>query len=281
MTSATTPTIQIEDVQGRPDARGIALDRVGVTDLRYPIVVLDRAEQKQHTIATLTMSVNLPHHFKGTHMSRFLEVLNAHRGEITMRTMPEILHELKTRLDAESARIEVSFPYFIERAAPVSGAKGLMDYECSFVGEVNGGSEDFVLGAKVPVTSLCPCSKAISDFDPETGKGRGAHNQRGEVSLEVRGTQTPPADLIWLEELVEIAERCASAPVYPLLKRSDERFVTMQAYDNPVFVEDMVRNVALQLKADKRVEWFRIQAVNHESIHNHGAFAQVEWKRPS
>ena len=273
--TSTTPTISIEDVQARPDTRGIALDRVGVTDLRYPIVVLDREKQKQHTIATLTMSVNLPHHFKGTHMSRFLEVLNAHRGEVTMRTMPTILRELKERLEAESARIEVQFPYFIERAAPVTGAKGLMDYECSFVGEVNGGDHDFVLGVKVPVTSLCPCSKAISDFDPETGKGRGAHNQRGHVSVEVR-SRAGSKDLIWIEELVDVAESCASAPVYPLLKRADERFVTMQAYDNPVFVEDMVRNVATALKQDPRVGWFRVHTVNHESIHNHGAFASVE-----
>lgn len=275
MSSSTAPTAQIEDVQGREDTRGIALDRVGVTDLRYPIVVLDRAQQRQHTIATLTMSVNLPHHFKGTHMSRFLEVLNAHRGEVTMRTMPDILRELKSRLDAESARIEVRFPYFMERAAPVSGAVGLMDYECSFVGEVNGRSQDFVLGAKIPVTSLCPCSKAIADFDASTGKGRGAHNQRGHLSVEVRAAEA--AEMIWIEELVDIAEQSGSAPVYPLLKRTDERFVTIRAYENPVFVEDMVRNVVGILRNDSRIAWARVSAVNHESIHNHGAFASVEW----
>lgn len=267
-------TVPIEDVQGRADSRGIALDRVGVTDLRYPIVVLDRAQERQQTVATLTMSVNLPHHFKGTHMSRFLEVLNDHRGEITMRTIPMILQELKDRLDAESARIEVHFPYFVERSAPVSGARGLMDYECSFVGEVNGSRGDFVLGVRVPVTSLCPCSKAISDFDPETGMGKGAHNQRGHVTVQVR---SQGSDLIWIEELIDVAEECASAPVYPLLKRADERHVTIQAYDNPVFVEDMVRNVASRLQSDSRLAWFRVEAVNQESIHNHAAFAAVEW----
>lgn len=263
------------DVQSRADERGIALDRVGVTDLRYPIVILDRARERQSTTARVTMSVSLPHHFKGTHMSRFLEVLNEHRGEVTMRTLPKMLSELRARLDAESARVELHFTYFLERAAPASGARGLMDYECSFIGEASGTREDFVLGVKVPVTSCCPCSKEISDY--------GAHNQRGIISIDVRsarvGDAREPA-LIWIEELVEIAEKSASAPVYPLLKRNDERHVTMQAYENPVFVEDMVRNVAGTLQDDPRVAWFGVHAVNYESIHNHSAFASVEWERP-
>lgn len=261
------------DVQSRTDRRGIALDRVGVTDLRYPIVVLDRTKERQQTTARVTMSVSLPHHFKGTHMSRFIEVLNEHRGEVTMRTLPKLLKELRHRLDAESARVELHFAYFLERAAPQSGARGLMDYECSFIGESNGMRDDFVLGVKVPVTSLCPCSKEISDY--------GAHNQRGIIGIDVRsthGADGAPA-LIWIEELVELAERSASAPVYPLLKRSDERHVTMQAFENPVFVEDMVRNVASTLMEDARVAWFEVQAVNYESIHNHSAFASVQWSR--
>ena len=263
----------MDDIQGQSDDRGIPLDQAGVTDLRYPIIVLDRDRERQQTVARLTMSVNLPHHFKGTHMSRFIEVLNDHRGEVTMRTLPLILRELKSRLEAESARIEVSFPYFTERSAPVSGASALMDYECTFIGDANGNGEDFVLGVQVPVTSLCPCSKAISDY--------GAHNQRGVITMEVRCVRHDgELALIWIEELIEVAERSASAPVYPLLKRADERHVTMQAYDNPVFVEDMVRNVAAELRADNRVAWFRVHAVNHESIHNHGAFAGVEWSRP-
>lgn len=263
------------DVQSRPDVRGIALDQVGVSGLRYPIIVLDREHQKQHTVARLAMSVNLPHEFKGTHMSRFIETLNEHRGEITMRTLPAILRDLKRRLAAESAKVEVRFPYFVEKAAPESGAKALMDYECSFVGEANGTREDFVLGVEVPVTSLCPCSKEISEY--------GAHNQRGILSIDVRTTRGEDgrSQLIWIEELISVAESSASAPVYPLLKRPDERHVTMQAYDNPVFVEDMVRNVAVQLREDARIAWFRVHAVNHESIHNHGAFASVEWSRES
>jgi GTP cyclohydrolase I len=264
----------MEDVQNRADDREISIDQAGVSDLRYPIVVWDRQHERQQTVARVTMSVNLPHHFKGTHMSRFVEVLNEYRGEITLRTLPRILRELKGRLDAESAQIELVFPYFLERTAPVSGAVGLMDYECSFAAEANVGTEDFVLGVKVPVTSLCPCSKAISDY--------GAHNQRGHIHLQVRSTATGTGEpaIIWIEELVEVAERSASAPVYPVLKRPDERHVTMQAYDNPAFVEDMVRSVATQLKADSRVKWFRVHAMNHESIHNHSAFAATSWQRP-
>lgn len=264
----------LEDVQNRADERNVSLDQVGVGDLRYPIRVLDRKRGTQDTVATFSMSVNLPHHVKGTHMSRFLEMLNEHRGEVTMRTLPDILEDLRQRLDAVGARIEVSFPYFLERKAPVSGAGGLMDYECSFVGELRSNAEpDFILGVRVPVTTLCPCSKAISDY--------GAHNQRGYVEMKVRSQQAEEGllEVVWIEELIEIAEQSASAPVYPLLKRPDERYVTMQAHDNPTFVEDVVRNAAIRLKADKRVAWFRVRAENQESIHNHSAFACVSWSR--
>ncbi|MBS1789686.1 MAG: GTP cyclohydrolase I FolE2 [Acidobacteria bacterium] len=265
----------MDDVQNFQDDRSIPIDQVGVSELRYPIVVLDRDQGKQHTVARLKMSVNLPHHFKGAHMSRFLEVLNEHHGDVTMHTLPAILHALRERLEAESARIEISFPYFLERSAPVSKAKGLMDYNCTFVGEVNGGNDDFIIGVQVPVTTLCPCSKKISDY--------GAHNQRGYVNIEIRSARSESGnpEMIWIEELIDIAERSASAPVYPLLKRADERHVTMQAYDNPVFVEDLVRNVAVRLQNDKRVAWFRVNVENHESIHNHNVFASIERTRPT
>jgi len=261
------------DVQSRKDHRGIALDRVGVTGLRYPIVVLDQAHERQETVASITMSVNLPHHFKGTHMSRFIEVLNHHHGEITLRTLPQLLKDLRAKLDAESARVELSFPYFLERRAPQSQARGLMDFDCRFVGEMKGDEVDFILEVKVPVTSLCPCSKEISDY--------GAHNQRGIISIEVRSTldEANIPHLIWIEELIAVAEASASSPVYPLLKRADERHVTMQAYDNPVFVEDMARNVAAKLQEDPRIAWFHVHAENFESIHNHSAFASLEWLR--
>ena len=264
----------MHDIQSLRDDRNVALDQVGVTDLSYPITVYDRAKKEQKTIARFTMSVSLPHHFKGTHMSRFIEVIEAHQGLVTMKTLPGILRELKRKLAAERARIEVKFPYFMERSAPVTKAKGLMDYECSFAGEVNGGDDDFVVGVRVPVTSLCPCSKAISKY--------GAHNQRGLITIQVRSAKGKKGQrkIIWIEELVDVAERSASAPVYPLLKRADERYVTMQAYDNPVFVEDIVRNVAVELQKDRRVGWFSVEAVNMESIHNHSAFARTAWKRP-
>lgn len=265
--------MNLEDVQNQPANREIAIDKVGINHLRFPITVLDRQEERQHTVATLRMSVSLPHHFKGTHMSRFIEVLHAHEGEITMRTLPGILEELKDKLDAEAAHIEVEFPYFLHRAAPESGATALMGFDCRFLGEATAAGEDFRFGVTVPVTTLCPCSKAISPY--------GAHNQRGYVSIDVRPARLEGGGraFIWIEELIEWAERSASSPVYPLLKRPDERAVTMQAYENPVFVEDIVRHAAALMEADERVAWFRVQAENHESIHSHNAFAEIE--RPS
>ncbi|GIV03607.1 MAG: GTP cyclohydrolase FolE2 [Fimbriimonadales bacterium] len=269
----TPSTESLPDIQNTSDHRGITLEQVGITDLRYPITVLDRAQGQQRTIATLTMSVCLPHHFKGTHMSRFVEILNHYRGEFTMRTLPDLLHEMKQRLEAAAARIEIHFPYFLERTAPVSGMKALMDYQCTFIGESNGSTDDFVLGVRVPVASLCPCSKEISEY--------GAHNQRGEVDIMVRSVrdQHGHPEIIWIEELIQIAEEAASAPLYPLLKRPDERFVTMQAYDNPAFVEDITRDVAVQLRADERIAWFQVRVTNYESIHNHNAFASTSWSR--
>jgi GTP cyclohydrolase IB len=260
------------DVQSMRDDRRLEIEQAGVSDLRYPIIVLDRRQEKQHTIARISMSVGLPHHLKGTHMSRFLEILHEDRAELTIRTLPALLQKVKHRLDAETARIEARFPYFIEKSAPATGAKSLMDYECTFAGEVNGGAMDFVLSVRVPVTSLCPCSKAISDY--------GAHNQRGFIEIDVRSVLAAgEPELIWIEELVDVAERSASAPIYPLLKRPDERFVTMQAFENPVFVEDMVRNVGTKLRDDRRVAWFRVKATNEESIHNHSAFAELSLDR--
>ena len=263
----------MEDVQSYADERRIAIDRVGVRGLRYPITVLDPSNRTQETTAEITMSVSLPHHFKGTHMSRFIEVLNEHRGEVTLRTLPTILADIRQRLEAEQAHVKVAFPYFIERTAPVSGAKSLMDYECWFLAESSGAESNFVLGVDVPITTLCPCSKAISEY--------GAHNQRGHVRMEVRSTvrDTGGCEIVWIEELVELAEGCASAPLYPLLKRSDERHVTMQAYDNPAFVEDVVRDISARLRSDNRIEWHAVEVETQESIHNHNAYASIEWNR--
>jgi GTP cyclohydrolase I len=256
---------QMPDLQQSHDARNIAIDKVGVKDIRYPIVVQDKYREVQHTVARVNMFVDLPHHFKGTHMSRFIEVLNLYHGEISVENLESILLEMKTRLEVGSAHLELEFPYFIEKRAPASGARGLMEYQCRMFGTLRN-DFDFVLEASVPVTSLCPCSKEISD--------RGAHNQRSMVNVQIRYR-----DHIWLEDLIEWVEGCASSPVYSLLKREDEKVVTEQAYDNPMFVEDMVRAVTEKLKSVPEVTWFRVQCENFESIHNHSAYAQVEYQR--
>lgn len=262
----------LPDVQMTRDLRGLPINKVGVCDLSFPIVVLDRERQRQSTVATISMSVSLPNHFKGTHMSRFIEILSSHQGEVTVQTVGAILHALKKRLDSKAAHIEVDFPYFVTRTAPVSGFQAPMDYRCTFIAESNGGNDDFLLRVAVPVTTVCPCSKEISDY--------GAHNQRGLVVITARPRRRNGCcELIWIEELISIAEKSASAPVYSLLKRPDERHVTMQAFDHPVFVEDVVRNVAGLLDKDKRITWFEVRAVNQESIHNHSAFAVVNSAR--
>ena len=252
----------IKDIQSQPDFRKIAIDKVGVKDISYPIVVLDKKNKFQHTIASVNMYVDLPHHFKGTHMSRFIEILNEHRGEITVKNFPDILAKMKKRFNAQTAHMEVGFPYFIEKAAPVSKAKGLMEYRCRFTGSL-GDKKDFVLEITVPVTTLCPCSKEISR--------KGAHNQRGIVKVNLRFK-----GFIWIEDIIKIIEASASSQVYSLLKRPDERYVTEHAYDNPRFVEDVVREVASKLEALKGIIWFSIEAENLESIHNHSAYAYLE-----
>lgn len=264
--------MELVDIQKTEDQRKVALDQVGVCDLKYPITVLDRAQGTQQTIATVSLSVSLPAKIKGTHMSRFIEVLNRYRGEITMTAIPRILADLKTRLEAEAAQVTMTFPYFLEKIAPVSGLSGYIDCEATFVGESGPDGEKFCLQVKAPVASLCPCSKAISDY--------GAHNQRGTVDMRVRLVDNAGSlPKLWIEELVEVAESSASAPLYPLLKRSDERHVTMQAYDNPAFVEDIVRDVAVQLRADERIASFEVTVTNYESIHAHNAFAVSRFTR--
>ena len=246
------------------DPRGLPIDRVGIEELSYPIQVLDRSQKWQHTVAEIALSVRLPQQFKGTHMSRFVEVLNSVHGEMTFRNLPEILGTIQRRLDAEVAHISMRFPYFMMRIAPVSGARSLMEYRCSFEGTKDGPEADFILGVEVPVTSLCPCSKAISE--------RGAHNQRSTVRVELKTTE-----FVWIEDIIEAVEAVASAPLYALLKREDEKFVTEQAFDNPKFVEDLVRDTVLALRDLPGVRWLHVAAENQESIHNHAAFAEIEW----
>jgi GTP cyclohydrolase I len=251
------------DIQNRRDDRRVPINKVGVKQIRYPITVLDKKHKVQHTVGTVNMFVNLPHHFKGTHMSRFIEILNEYRGTINIKAIATILDKMKEKLNAESAYLEVEFPYFIEKSAPVSKAKSLMGYSCQLLASLVGGRHSLIVGVTVPVTTLCPCSKEISR--------RGAHNQRSLVSLRVTFRK-----FFWIEDLIRMVEREASAPVYSLLKRSDEKFVTEKAYQNPMFVEDVVRNIALRLAAHPNITWFSVESENIESIHNHNAYACVE-----
>jgi GTP cyclohydrolase I len=253
----------IPDVQGAPDSRKLAIDKVGIKAIRHPVKIQERAGAAQHTIALFNMYVGLPHHFKGTHMSRFVEILNAHEREITVETFQQMLREMVEKLEAEEGHIEMSFPYFIEKKAPVSGVKSLMDYEVTFVGEVTKKKQAFSMKVVVPVTSLCPCSKKISE--------RGAHNQRSHVTVTARTN-----DFVWIEEIVDLVEKQASCELYGLLKRPDEKYVTERAYDNPKFVEDLVRDVAAVLNLDERIESYVVESENFESIHNHSAYALIE-----
>jgi GTP cyclohydrolase I len=253
----------IPDVQSAPDARKLAIDKVGIKAIRHPIQIMQRAGGVQHTIANFNMYVGLPHHFKGTHMSRFVEILNAHEREITVDSFQMMVKEMVARLEAEGGVVEMTFPYFIEKSAPVSGVKSLMDYEVSFVSQILDGKQCFAMKVLVPVTSLCPCSKRISDY--------GAHNQRSHVTVTAH-----TGEFVWIEELVDLVEKQASSELYGLLKRPDEKHVTERAYDNPKFVEDMVRDVAALLNLDERISRFVVESENFESIHNHSAYALIE-----
>jgi GTP cyclohydrolase IB len=264
-TTETTAKQAMPDMQKRPDTRRIPIAKVGVKDISYPIVVMDKNHSLQHTVARINMYVDLPHHFKGTHMSRFVEILNRHREQIGLDKLEPILDEMKVRLGSASAHLEIQFPYFIDKKAPVSGARSLMEYSCEFKASMTD-TLDFVLVVKVPLTSLCPCSKELSRA--------GAHNQRSVMTVRVRYN-----DFIWIEDLVELIEQCGSSPLYSLLKREDEKFVTEQAYDNPRFVEDMVREAYSRLAAVEKITWFSVEAENFESIHNHSAYAAVELDR--
>ncbi|AUL99439.1 GTP cyclohydrolase [Rhodocyclaceae bacterium] len=254
----------IPDVQNSADTRRIAINKVGIKSIRHPVRVSDKNGGIQHTVALFNMYVGLPHNFKGTHMSRFIEILNGNEREISVESFEPMLREMVKRLEAETGHIEMTFPYFINKSAPVSGVQSLMDYEVTFTGEIReGGQYEFTMRVVVPVTSLCPCSKKISDY--------GAHNQRSHVTV----TATTNAHL-WIEELVQLVESQASCELYGLLKRPDEKFVTERAYDNPKFVEDMVRDVAGLLNAELRIDAYIVESENFESIHNHSAYALIE-----
>jgi GTP cyclohydrolase I len=251
------------DIQSQRDDRNIPIDKVGIKNLRYPITVRDRRNGRQHTVASINMYVDLPGKYKGTHMSRFVELLHIIRPEISLDKFAHILEQMKEHLDAASAHIEISFPYFIEKNAPVSESPGLLDYSCKLIGvSDSSGRIDIVSEVIVPISSVCPCSKEISEV--------GAHNQRGEVRLRTRFKR-----FIWIEDMIELVEGCASCEVYSVLKRVDEKCVTERGYNNPKFVEDVVRDIAAKLLRDRNITWFSVSAENFESIHNHSAYASI------
>jgi GTP cyclohydrolase I len=252
----------IEDVQGRTDTRRIPIDRVGVKDIYHPVRVKDRSGGEQHTIANFNMYVHLPHNFKGTHMSRFVEILNEREREISVESFNLMLADMTKRLNSEAGHLEMTFPYFVMKRAPVTGVESLLDYRATLAAEIKDGAIETWLKVLVPVTSLCPCSKQISDY--------GAHNQRSHLTISAR-----IAEHVWLEELIDIAESEGSCELYGILKRPDEKFVTERAYDNPKFVEDIVRDIATRLNADERIRSYVIEAENFESIHNHSAYARI------
>jgi len=252
----------MNDIQNQRDHRKIEINKVGVKNIRYPITVLDKAKGFQHTVANVNMFVDLPHRFKGTHMSRFVEILNKYKGDIAIKNLSKILTEVKKKLKAKTAHLEVEFPYFIEKEAPVTKAKSLMEYICRFCGSSNE-KEDFYAGIVIPITTVCPCSKEISQF--------GAHNQRSLVTVNLRFKK-----FIWIEDIIQLVEECASCDLYSILKRPDEKYVTEKAYENPMFVEDVVREIAKRLKRDRNITWFTVESENFESIHNHSAYAYVE-----
>ncbi|MCP3689691.1 MAG: GTP cyclohydrolase I FolE2 [Gammaproteobacteria bacterium] len=253
----------IPDIQGSADTRQLAINRVGIKDIRHPVIVKDRSDGVQHTIATFNLYVFLPHQFKGTHMSRFVKILNDHEKEITVSSFNEMLTEMAKLLEAKSGNIEMRFPYFVSKKAPVSEVRSLLDYDVTLIGEINEGVTSTRIKIQVPVTSLCPCSKSISDY--------GAHNQRSHVTINAR-----MRGFIWIEEIIDIVEKQASCQLYGLLKRPDEKYVTEHAYENPKFVEDIVRDIAGELNKDERIRQYVLESENFESIHNHSAYALIE-----
>jgi GTP cyclohydrolase IB len=262
---ARAAVTEVEDVQARADTRQLPINRVGIKDINHPVRVKDRSAGEQHTIASFNMYVSLPHNFKGTHMSRFVEILHAER-EISVESFRGMLRTMTARLEADTGHIEMSFPFFVMKKAPVSGVESLMDYRASLIGEHRQGQTEMWVKVSVPVTSLCPCSKKIADY--------GAHNQRSHVTITAKLRSH-----MWIEELIEIAESEASCELYGILKRPDEKYVTERAYDNPKFVEDMVRDVATRLNRDERVAAYVVESENFESIHNHSAYARIEYDK--
>lgn len=253
----------MKDVQNEKDLRNIPINKVGVNNVKYPISVIDKNGNLQNTIATINMYVDLPHHYRGTHMSRFLEVISRHNVKLDLQNLDTILKDIKKLFDCEVAHLEICFPYFLYKKAPISKIVSPLEYECKVECELDNTEKlKLLTQVKVPIHTLCPCSKEISAF--------GGHNQRADVIIKIKSSK-----IVWFEELIEIAEKSASAPIFSLLKRSDEKFITETAYKNPKFVEDVARDIVIQLKNDVRIKWYSVEVISYESIHKHNAYAFI------
>tara|TARA_B100000287_G_scaffold420454_1_gene459858 strand:+ start:580 stop:1464 length:885 start_codon:yes stop_codon:yes gene_type:complete len=253
----------LQDTQNNADSRNIPINRVGIKDIAYPILITDKDKITQNVVGNFVMSVSLPPEKKGTHMSRFVEVIDKQKKAISVENFEDLVKTTAKTLQSDTAFISLDFTYFKNKSAPVTGVKSLLDYKVNFSAESKNNRHNKFITVTVPVTSLCPCSKNISDY--------GAHNQRSNISATIRLKET-----IWIDEIIEILEKQASCQIYGLLKRPDEKYVTEEAYNNPKFVEDMIRDLAITLNKDDRVLAYKIESENFESIHNHSAYAYIE-----
>ncbi len=255
----------LPDTQNKVDTRQIIIDKVGIKDISHPITYIDRDGNRMPTIGNFTMTVTLPEHVKGTHMSRFIEILNNGPCEFNSSNFDRIINKVREKLDSETAHITLEFPFFRKKKAPSSGVESMMDYQVTLYGMLDKGESDVMMKVVVPVTSLCPCSKSISKY--------GAHNQRSHITIKAKANK---GEVLYIEDLIDLAERKASCELYAILKRDDEKHVTERAYDNPAFVEDLVRDIAVELNNDKKIGYYRLESENFESIHNHSAYALIE-----
>ena len=255
----------LPDTQNNLDTRQIIIDRVGIKDIAHPITYVDRDGNKSPTVGNFTMTVTLPENVKGTHMSRFIQILNEGPCEFNSGNFSKIIEKVRDRLESDTAHITLDFPFFRKKSAPSSGVESLMDYQVTLDGSLEKGKTEVMIKVVVPVTSLCPCSKSISKY--------GAHNQRSHITIKARATV---GKTLYLEDLIDLAEKKASCELYAILKREDEKVVTERAYDNPAFVEDLVRDIAVALNANDNINYYSLESENFESIHNHSAYALIE-----
>ena len=254
----------LPDTQNTTDVRNIIINEVGIKDISHPINFINRDQESLPSVANFTMTVRLPENVKGTHMSRFIEILNEKECAFSVQTFMNLVQTVSDKLNSNSSHIIVDFPFFRKKSAPSSGVESLLDYHATLSGKIIDGKADLSVKVVVPVTSLCPCSKSIAKY--------GAHNQRSHITIEAKVSEG--SDL-YLEDLIDLAEQKASSELYAVLKREDEKVVTERAYDNPAFVEDIVRDIAVELNNNEKIDYYCLESENFESIHNHSAYAMI------